>query len=143
MAVQRRKHYREPVVIRVSVATRTQPFGEAAVVNLSEGGVKLRTAAQDSVAGAASAAGEEIALRFALPESGQMLDIAGTVVWITVDVCGALFRYIPEGPGGVAAVPDVLGGAVGVDNLRTCSGSRRLVEHHRDKEEREKQKGPL
>ena len=97
MVVRRRKHHREPVVILASVCTRTQPFGEATVVNLSEGGAKLRTAAQDFVAGVTLTAGEEIDLRFALPESGQMLDVAGTVVWTTVDACGVRFRYIPEG----------------------------------------------
>lgn len=97
MVARRRKHHREPVVILASVSTRTQPFGEATVVNLSEGGVKLRTAAHDFVAGISLTAGEEIDLRFALPDSGEMLDIAGTVVWTTVDACGVRFRYIPDG----------------------------------------------
>jgi CheY-like chemotaxis protein len=43
---RRRKHHREPVAILASVSTRTEPFGEATVVNLSEGGAKLRTSAQ-------------------------------------------------------------------------------------------------
>jgi CheY-like chemotaxis protein len=94
MVARRRKHHREPVVILASVSTRNQPFGEATVVNLSEGGVKLRTSAHDFVAGVSLAAGEEVDLRFALPESGEMLDIAGTVVWTTVDACGVRFRYI-------------------------------------------------
>lgn len=96
MVARRRKHHREPVEILASASTRNQPFGEATVVNLSEGGVKLRTAAQDFVAGVSLAAGEEVDLRFALPESGEMLDIAGTVVWTTVDACGVRFRNIPE-----------------------------------------------
>jgi CheY-like chemotaxis protein len=96
MVARRRKHHREPVVILASVATRTQPFGEATVVNLSEGGVKLRTSAQDFVAGVTLTAGEDVDLRFALPESSQMLDVAGTVVWTTVDACGISFRYIPD-----------------------------------------------
>lgn len=40
MVARRRKHHREPVVILASASTRNQPFGEATVVNLSEGGVK-------------------------------------------------------------------------------------------------------
>jgi len=96
MVARRRKHHREPVVILASVSSRTRPIGEATVVNLSEGGVKLRTGAQDFVSGVSLSAGEEVELRFALPESGEMLDMAGTVVWTTVDACGVRFRYIPE-----------------------------------------------
>jgi CheY-like chemotaxis protein len=96
MVARRRKHHREPVVIVASVSSRTQPFGEATVVNLSEGGAKLRTTAQDFVAGVSLTAGEEIDLRFALPESGEMLDVSATVVWTTVDACGVRFRYIPD-----------------------------------------------
>ena len=96
MVARRRKHHREPVVILASVSSRTLPIGEATVVNLSEGGVKLRTGAQDFVSGVSLSAGEEVELRFALPESGEMLDMAGTVVWTTVDACGVRFRYIPE-----------------------------------------------
>jgi len=122
MAVRRRKHYHEPVEILVSVATRTQPFGEAAVVNLSEGGVKPRTVAQDSVAGVTLTGGEEIALRFALPESGQMLDIAGTVVWVTVDACGVLFRHIPDGRAALQPWLTSSGGVVGVRESASVFG---------------------
>lgn len=96
MVARRRKHHREPVVILASVSTRTQPLGEATVVNLSEGGAKLRTSAHDFVAGVSLSAGEDVDLRFALPESGEMLGISGTVVWTTVDACGVRFRYIPD-----------------------------------------------
>ena len=90
MVGRRRKHHREPVTILASLATRTHPLGEATVMNLSEGGAKLRVNAPMPLS-----AGEEIDLRFALPESNEMLDIAGTVVWSTVDACGVRFRYIP------------------------------------------------
>ena len=106
----------------MSVATRTQPFGEAAVVNLSEGGVKPRTVAQDSVAGVTLTGGEEIALRFALPESGQMLDIAGTVVWVTVDACGVLFRHIPDGRAALQPWLTSSGGVVGVRESASVFG---------------------
>jgi len=96
MVARRRKHHREPVVILASVATRTQPFGEATLVNLSEGGAKLRTGAQDFVAGVALSAGEDVNLRFALPGADSMIDVTAIVVWTTVDACGVRFRFIPE-----------------------------------------------
>jgi len=95
---RRRKHHREPVAILASVSARTEPFGEATVVNLSEGGAKLRTGAQDFVTGISLSVGDDVDLRFALPGNEEMLDIAGTVVWATADACGVRFRYIPETP---------------------------------------------
>lgn len=96
MVARRRKHHREPVVILASVSTRTQPFGEATVVNLSEGGAKLRTGPQDFVAGISLSAGEDVNLRFALPGGDAMLDVTATVVWTTAEACGVKFRYIPD-----------------------------------------------
>jgi len=96
MVARRRKHHREPVVILASVSTRNQPLGEATIVNVSEGGVKLRTSVQDFVAGVSLHAGDDVDLRFALPGIQQMLDIDGTVVWSTADACGVRFRHIPE-----------------------------------------------
>jgi CheY-like chemotaxis protein len=93
---RRRKHHREPVEILASVGLRTQAFGEAIVVNLSECGAKLRTSVQDFVAGVSLSAGDDVNLRFALPGTDEMLDIACTVIWATVDACGVRFRYIPE-----------------------------------------------
>lgn len=94
---RRRKHHREPVAILASVSTRTEPFGEATVVNLSEGGAKLRTSAQDFVAGVSLSAGDDVDVRFALPDTEGMLNIAGTVVvWATADTCGVRFRFVPE-----------------------------------------------
>jgi len=93
---RRRKHHREPVAILASVSTRTEPFGEATVVNLSEGGAKLRTSVQDFVAGVSLSAGDDVDVRFALPGTEEMLDIDATVVWATADTCGVRFRYVPE-----------------------------------------------
>jgi CheY-like chemotaxis protein len=93
---QRRKLHREPVSIVASISTRTQPFAEAVVVNLSEGGVGLRTNLQDARVRASLSVGEEIGLRFELPETGEMFDVAGTVVWTTAAGCGVRFGYIPE-----------------------------------------------
>ena len=96
MVARRRKHHREPVVILASVSTHSQSIGEATVVNLSEGGAKLRTGAQDFVAGVSLTAGEDVNLRFALPGEVSMLDVNATVVWTTTDACGVRFRFIPE-----------------------------------------------
>jgi hypothetical protein len=91
---RRRKQHREPVEILASVSTRIQPFAEATVVNLSEGGAGLVT--RNFVTRASLSAGDEVDLRFALPETGDMLDIAGTIVWTTAEGYGVRFRHIPE-----------------------------------------------
>jgi hypothetical protein len=93
---RRRKHHREPVVVLASVSTRTQPFGQATVVNVSEGGVKLRTSAQGFVAGISLSAGDELNVRFPLPRTEHILDVPGTVVWATADACGVRFGYVPD-----------------------------------------------
>ena len=41
-------------------------------------------------------AGDEIHLRFSLPQGGQMLHTTGTVVWRTAQACGVRFSYIPD-----------------------------------------------
>ena len=92
---RRRKHHREPVVVLASVRTRTQPLGQATVINVSEGGVKLRTLAHDFVAGVSLSAGDDLNVRFVLPGTEQMLDLPGTVVWATSDACGVRFGYVP------------------------------------------------
>ena len=93
---RRRRHHREPVEILTAVSMHARPLGEASIVNVSEGGVKLRTGVQEFVAGVSLGAGDEVNLRFALPGSEQMLDLSGTVVWGTADACGVRFGYIPE-----------------------------------------------
>ena len=93
---RRRKQHREPVEILAAVRTHSQPCAEALIVNLSEGGVGLETGPQDFVEGVSVSAGEEIELRFALPETGEMVDVAGTVIWTTAEGCGVRFRYVPE-----------------------------------------------
>jgi CheY-like chemotaxis protein len=93
---RRRKQDREPVEILASVRTHSQPCAEALIVNLSEGGAGLRTDVQDFIVGVSLSAAEEIDLRFALPGTNEMLDVAGTVVWKTSDACGVRFRYLPE-----------------------------------------------
>lgn len=93
---RRRKQHREPVNILAFVSTRSQPLAEAMVVNISEGGMGLKTSGEGFILGAGATAGEEIELRFALPKSHQILDVTATVVWRTADACGVRFRYLPE-----------------------------------------------
>jgi ActR/RegA family two-component response regulator len=94
--VRRRKQHRERVNILAAVSTRMQPAAAAMVVNVSEGGVGLRLGADDGMAGASLSAGEDIDLRFALPESNEMLQASGTVVWTTPGYAGIHFTYVPE-----------------------------------------------
>lgn len=93
---RRRKQHREPVEILAAVRTHSHPCAEALIVNLSEGGVRLQTGAQDFIEGVSVSAGEDIELRFALPETAEMVDVAGTVMWTTADASGVRFRYVPE-----------------------------------------------
>jgi hypothetical protein len=93
--VRRRKLHREPVNIVASVSTRTQPFAEARIVNLSEGGLGLQTSDGDRI-GAPLSVAEEVDLRFVLPGTEDMVQISGTVVWSTSAHCGIKFGYVPE-----------------------------------------------
>ena len=92
---RRRKQHREPVHIVATVSTRTQPFTEATIVNLSEGGIGLRIDGHDDRARRMLSAGEEVDLRYALPETGEILHTTG-VVWTTVHARGIRFSYIPD-----------------------------------------------
>ena len=93
---RRRKQHRERVKIVASVSTHAHPLFEATVVNLSEGGVGVEINPRVFISGVLPSNGEEISLRFALPGSGEMLDISGVVVWTTVWTFGVKFSYIPE-----------------------------------------------
>ncbi len=93
---RRRKQHREPVQIVATVSTRTQPFAEAMVVNLSEAGMGLQTDPRADVARVTPSAGEEVDVRFELPGTGEILHTAGRVVWTTVHACGIRFTYIPD-----------------------------------------------
>jgi CheY-like chemotaxis protein len=94
--VRRRKQHRETVAIAASASTHSRPLFETTVVNLSEGGVAVEINPKVFLAGAIPSVGEEIALRFALPGAGEMLDVNGRVVWSTVWKFGVKFSYIPE-----------------------------------------------
>ncbi len=93
---RRRKQHRELVNIVATVSSRTQPFAEATIMNLSEGGIGLQTDAHDDMSRVALTAGEETDVRFMLPRTGEILHTTGRVVWTTVRSCGIRFTYIPE-----------------------------------------------
>ena len=93
---RRRKQHREPVRFVATLGTRTQPFAEALIVNLSEGGMALQTDPRNDLTRVVLNAGEDVAVRFALPGTGQMLHTTGSVVWTTLHSCGVQFTYIPD-----------------------------------------------
>ncbi len=90
---QRRKQHRESVHIVATMSRRKQPFAEALVVNVSEGGAGLQREPGEYHS---LSAGEELVLRFALPGQDGQLDISGIVVWISADAYGVRFKYMPE-----------------------------------------------
>jgi DNA-binding NarL/FixJ family response regulator len=92
---RRRKQHREPVDIVATVSTHSQPYAEATVVNLSEGGAGLRLDADPDV-GAKLNVGEEADLRFVLPNTDDTLHATATVVWTARGSAGVRFTYVPE-----------------------------------------------
>ena len=84
-----RKLHREPVNIAASVTSHARQFADLTVTNLSETGARVRVglaAGEPPV----FTAGEEFELRFALPETSDLLHCAAMVVWTS-----------PEGDAGV------------------------------------------
>lgn len=93
---RRRKRHREPVNIVASVRTRTQASAEAMVLNLSETGAGLRLQAAYESVGAYVGAGDEVELRFTLPNTQLTLQTRGRVVWATASHCGIRFTRMME-----------------------------------------------
>jgi len=93
---RRRKQHREPVNVAAAVSTHAQPYAEAVIVNLSEGGAGLNLTSSSEVVTAHLSAGDEIDLRFVLPGTEHMLHTTGTVVWTTADHAGVRFTFVPE-----------------------------------------------
>lgn len=93
---RRRKQHREPVQIVATVSSRHHVEMDALIVNLSEGGAGLKTRSSSDFVGSSFEAGEEISLRFPLPEAELPLEATGIVIWTTADACGVRFRYIPD-----------------------------------------------
>jgi DNA-binding NarL/FixJ family response regulator len=95
--VRRRKRHREPVNIVASSSTRTQPFAEVTIANLGEGGARAKLACDSGAVVANLSVGAEVNLRFALPETNDMLQCTGMVVWTSPDGdAGIRFSYIPD-----------------------------------------------
>jgi len=93
---RRLKQHREPVNIVASVSTRMQPFAEVTIANLSVGGARVKICDSDAVFANLSV-GAEVDLRFALPETNDMLEFTGMVVWTSPDGdAGIRFSYIPD-----------------------------------------------
>ncbi len=91
---QRRRHHREPVSIVASVSMRNYPLSEVLVVNLGDGGLALKM--DGGASGHCPKVGEDVDLRFALPRTGEIMDVSGRVVWGTADACGVRFNYVPD-----------------------------------------------
>jgi CheY-like chemotaxis protein len=91
---QRRRHHREPVSIVASVGTRNNPLSEALIINLGDGGLGLKMDA--GTTGRCLKVGEDVDLRFALPRTGEIMDVSGRVVWGTADACGVRFNYVAD-----------------------------------------------
>lgn len=95
--VRRRKRHREPVNIAASISTRAQPFAEVTIANLSVGGARATVARDSGAVVADLSVGAEVDLRFALPETSDMLQCTGTVVWTRPDGdAGVRFSYVPD-----------------------------------------------
>ena len=95
--VRRRKRHREPVNIVASSSTPSQPFAEVTIANLSEGGVRAKLACDSGAVAANLSVGAEVDLRFTLPETNDMLQCTGKVVWTSAEGdAGIRFSYIPD-----------------------------------------------
>lgn len=94
---RRVKRHREPVNIVASLNRPAQPFAEVTIANLSERGARVKAAFDSGTVTDDLRVGAEVDLRFAAPETGDVLQCAGKVVWIR-----------PEGDAGIrfSSVPD-------------------------------------
>ena len=94
---RRRKQHREPVKIVATVSTHAQPYAEALVVNLSEGGAGLRLRAPELEGQALRlSAGDELDLHISVPEAGVTLHASARVAWISAEAAGVQFTFVPE-----------------------------------------------
>jgi DNA-binding NarL/FixJ family response regulator len=94
---RRRKRHREPVSILASITTRTQPFAEVTIANLSERGARVKLVCDSGTPMAELSVGGEVDLRFALPETNEMLQCSGRVVWASPEGdAGIQFSYIHD-----------------------------------------------
>jgi DNA-binding response OmpR family regulator len=93
---RRVKQHREGVNIMASITTRTEPFAEVSIMNLSQGGARVKVDCGSGVHANLSV-GAEVDLRFALPQTNDILQCTGMVGWAGPDASAGLrFSYIPE-----------------------------------------------
>ena len=120
---RRRKLHREPVNIVGSVSTRSQPLVEVTIVNLSETGARVKLGGDPGVLEAKLSAGEDVDLRFALPETDEMAQRTAMVVWTSAaGDAGLRFSYVPEGER--AAIEQWLTGCVERARAESCARLR-------------------
>ena len=94
---RRRKHHREPVSLAASFSARNLPMLAATVVNLGEGGARVKMHLDSGRLDASVAGGDEVEICFTLPGSGELLHCTGIVVWTnTAGEAGLRFTYIPD-----------------------------------------------
>lgn len=93
---RRRKQHREPVEILASASTRTEPYAELAVTNISEGGAGLRLRIAGDFRPTHLSAGDDLDLRFELPGDGSIIHASARVVWATPDSAGVRFTFLPD-----------------------------------------------
>lgn len=92
---RRRKRHREPVSLMASISTRAQPFAEVTVANLSERGARVKAARDSRAVVAELSVGAEVDLRFRLPETNEMLQSTGRIIWASADGdAGIQFSHI-------------------------------------------------
>jgi DNA-binding NarL/FixJ family response regulator len=94
-AARRVKRHREPIDALASIRTHAQTPRKAMVSNLGEGGARLRLAPGSSEVANLNV-GDEVELRFALPETNDVFQGTGVVVWTSPECdAGIRFSYIP------------------------------------------------
>jgi hypothetical protein len=93
---RRRKQHREPVNMVALVRTSSQAYARAMIVNLSDNGVGLRLQAEADSVVAYLSVGEEVDLRFTLPETEKTLQTTGFVIWTSASHCGVRFTHMHD-----------------------------------------------
>jgi hypothetical protein len=93
---RRRKQHREPINMVALVRTRSQACAAAMVVNLSDSGVGLRLQAEADSVVAYLGVGEEVDLRFTLPDTEKTVETTGTVIWTSSSHCGIRFTRMND-----------------------------------------------
>jgi len=97
---RRRKQHRERVNLPATASTRTQPYAEVTIVNLSQAGAGLQLRGAELASAVHGPVrlnvGEEIDVQFTVPSAEATIHASGLVVWSTPDSAGVRFKYIPH-----------------------------------------------